>query len=302
MDDQLLTPFSKRRIARLAQAALESAGAVGTLPTPIEDVQRAVGIRERIDIAELPSDLLAQKPKAWDRVLGAALLTERIVFVDTSEPGPRQLFTEAHETGHLMCEWHEAALMLDGEETLFRAAQDRVEAEANYAASCLIFQGASIGARAVHEEPSIAVPLALASEYGASRHATLRFYVDEHPAAMALLVAGRYPSGNGSLPIWHTVESPAFLARFGRLTAHLPAGQLSACAVDGDPLGEIVAESRGASEPPRARLALHEPATGGRARFRAEAFFNGRCHFVLLCEHPASAMRGGVELQRAGDQ
>jgi hypothetical protein len=298
--DDPLGPFSRGRIARLAQELLTKAGALGILPTPIEAVQEALGIRERIDIAHLPDELAAQKPAGWDRVLGAAWLSERTVFIDTSEPAPRRLFTDAHETAHIMCGWHRAALMLDTEHTLFRDVHDRLEAEANYGASCLVFQGADFRGRALHEPTSIAVPLALAKAYGASRHSALHFYVDEHPSAVALLVAGRYPRADGSLPVWRTVESQAFLRRFGRLHRHLRLLGVSTADPAADPLGHLIAESRRASEPPALGVALYEPQTARRMRFRAEAFFNGRCHFVLLSERAPSGAGRLSGLQRCG--
>jgi hypothetical protein len=64
---------------------------------------------------------------------------------------------------------------------------------------------------------SIGTPIALAPEYGASLHATIRYYVLHHPEAVAVLVAGRLLNCGGSVPVWESVNSPSFLTRFGRL-------------------------------------------------------------------------------------
>jgi hypothetical protein len=256
----------------------------------MEAVQSAVGVEERIDVRDLPADLAAKKPPAWKRILGAVLFKERVVFVDTAEPEERQLFTDAHETTHLLCEWHEASLRLDGEETLFRDMTEQIEAEANYGASCLIFQGSRFHRRALHEQVSIRTPLALAPEYGASRHSTLHYYVDGHPDAVALLVAGRYPHGDGTLPIWRSVESQQFLRRFGRLRSHLPGGKLPVLEESPSPLAEIVNASRLAVDPPDTVVALLDVAGRGRTAFVAEAFFNGRCHLVLFTERRARTL------------
>ena len=98
----------------------------------------AVGVEEQLDISNLPADLEAKKPARWRRILGAIVFGERTVFVDRTQPQPRQLFTDAHEATHAMCPWHEATLLLDGESTMFRDVKDIIEAEANYGAGRLI--------------------------------------------------------------------------------------------------------------------------------------------------------------------
>jgi hypothetical protein len=52
------------------------------------------------------------------------------VFIDCDQPDSRQLWTEAHEGTHAMCEWHAPVLRLDNEETLFKELHPRIEAEA----------------------------------------------------------------------------------------------------------------------------------------------------------------------------
>ena len=100
----------------------------------------------------------------------------------------------------------------------------RSELEANADAWMLIFQRADFAARAAEGPCSIRTGLALAARYGASRHAALHHYVATHPAPLALLVAGRFPRRDGSLPVWRGVESAAFAARFGPIAARLAGG------------------------------------------------------------------------------
>lgn len=296
MIDEPLTPFTRQRIARLAEDALRRADVVGVFPTPMEAVQRASGVRERIDISKLPPELKAKKPPAWKRILGALWFGERTVFVDTSEPEPRRLFTDGHEATHAICDWHDEALKLDNEDTLFREVKDRIEAEANFGAGHLIFQGGRFHRRALKEQVSIRTPIGLAGEYGASRHAALHHYVDEHPDTVALLAAGRYPYCDGTLPIWRSVQSQEFLRRFGRLRNLLPGRQL-AISDDSAPLAEIVKASRTAIDPPSKVLGIPDR-DGTKVPFVAEAFFNGRCHFVFLAER--KARRLGRRVRFAG--
>jgi hypothetical protein len=295
--DEPLSPFTRQRIARLTERALRDAGVVGVFPTPVEAVQRVAGVRERVDIGSLPSEVIAKKPARLKRLLGALWFEERTIFIDTTQPETRVLFTDAHEAGHALCEWHEDVLRLDTEDELFRQLHAGVEAEANYAAGLIVFQGGRFHRRALADQVSIRAPLAIARDYGASRHAALHFYVQEHPDAVALLVAGRYPYGDGTLPVWRSVESPDFLRRFGRLRGLLPEGRLSIVEGANAPLAEIVKASRLAVDPPSKSIGV--PDKNGHVReFVAEAFFNQHCHLVFVAE--AKARRLGRRVRLAG--
>lgn len=117
-------------------------------------------------------------------------------------------FTEAHEIAHLLCPWHRAVVRLDTAGELFGELGVGSEAEANVAASELIFQGGRFAAEAAEHDRSLRTPLALADAYGASGHAAAHHYVERHAEPMALLVAGRWPDACGRLPVWRSVESP----------------------------------------------------------------------------------------------
>lgn len=288
-----ISPFTRQRIARLAEAALRDANVIGELPTPIAVVLEHLGVREQLDISRLPPELEARKPAGWKRVLGALWFTERTVFVDRSQPEPRQLFTDAHEAIHVMCDWHEPTLMLDDENTLFREAKVQVEREAGFGAAQLIFQGGRFHRRALLEQVSMRTPLALAADYGASCHATLHHYAEGHPDAVALLISGRFAQMDSTLPIWASVESQPFRQRFGSVEALLPNRQLS---IAEDALfADILAESLTAVDPPTKTIGVPDR-DGTKVAFVAEAFFNGRCHFVMLIDRRARKLGRRVRL------
>ena len=90
----------------------------GIIPTPLDVVAKAAGITEIIDISQLPRDIEARKPPALKRILGALLHREHVALVDLSQPEPRARLTEAHEIGHKVIPWHQAAFQLDDEERL----------------------------------------------------------------------------------------------------------------------------------------------------------------------------------------
>jgi hypothetical protein len=290
--------FSRRRIASLAEDALKRSGAVGVLPTALEVVQEAVGIEQRLDMSQLPAAVEAKKPRAWKRILGAYLRDEKVVFIDREQPPVRQVWTDGHEAAHAMCAWHGEILRLDNESTLFKALHPGIEEEANYGAGQLIFQGGRFHRRALLEQVSMRTPIAMASEYAASLHATLHYYAEEHPFAVALLIAGRFPYLDGTLPIWRSVESAEFRRRFGCLPGLLPGGALSIREGEGAPLAEIVRRSLLETDPPQAEVRVPD-LDGSPQKFVAEAFFNGRCHFVHVAEQKATRLGRRVRLAAA---
>ncbi len=125
---------------------------LGRLPTPLEEVQRAAGIVSRDDIAALPAGI-ATPGRA---LLGALWFERRTVYVDLAQPEPRRRFTDAHEAMHALCPWHEATLREDTEAELFRATRASIEAEANYGAAELIFQGRAFRERCARCPPTSA--------------------------------------------------------------------------------------------------------------------------------------------------
>lgn len=272
-------PFTRARIAGLCADALRRSGADGVLPTPLDAVLEAVGVRDRIELAQAPPIADAVR----DRLLGAIWFEERALFVDRRQSMPRRRFTEAHEAVHLLCPWHAAALRVDTASELFGALAQGIEAEANFGAGQLIFQGGRFHAEALADERSLRTVCALAGRFGASHHAAAHHYVDGHSEPVALIVAGRWPDPGGALPIWRSIESESFRRRFGPLTACLPAGRLVARDGPGAPLAGAIDEARRSSEPVAATLWLAD--RGGRRRpVRAEVLNNRHCHLVFVAE------------------
>jgi hypothetical protein len=95
--------------------------------------------------------------------------------------------------GHQIIPWHEAAFQLDDLERLLGTTRDQLETEAYLAGGHLIFQGQHFLKHALDYQVTIATPIALAPDYGASRHATIRYYALHHPDTVALLAARPMP-------------------------------------------------------------------------------------------------------------
>jgi hypothetical protein len=246
-------------------------------------------------MGKLPKALAAKKPSFMSRILGAYWHDERVVFIDRDQPECREFWTDAHEGTHAMCEWHAPILRLDNEDTLFKQLHPGIEAEANYGAGHLVFQGGRFHRRALQDQVSMRTPLELSNAYGASRHATLHYYVEEHPDAVGLLIAGRYPHADGSIPIWKSIESQEFLRRFGQLRDRLPNEKLSIVEGERAPLADILVAARTALDPPSKTIQIPDH---GRTKhpFVAEAFFNQHCYFVFVADQKATRLGRRVRL------
>jgi hypothetical protein len=267
--------FTHRRLEAIAEDALARAGVLGVLPTPLAALRPVAGIRAVERMPALPERVRTP----GRRLLGALWFEERAIFLEDGQSEPRRRFTEAHELMHALCPWHEAVLREDTSDELFRDTVDQIEAEANFGAALLLFQGRRFTERTAREPASIDTPLALAREYGASVHAALHHYVVTHAAALALLVVGRFPRRDGSLPVWRSIESHPYRRRFARAADATPDGLLP-----GSPLRALVEAARRSSEPPAARLPWRDPR--GRVR-RVLAHAHDNRHAFLVLVQPA---------------
>jgi hypothetical protein len=266
------TTFTSGRLERIAEDALRAAGVLGVLPTPLEALHPVAGIRALEPLPALPARIRTP----GRQLLGALWFEERTIFLEQQQPAVRRRFTEAHELMHAMCPWHEAVLREDTGDELFKATVDRIEAEANLGAGMLLFQGRRFAERAGGEPPSLSTPLALAPEYGASAHAAVHHYVLTHAAAVAMLVVGRFPQRDGSLPVWRRLESHRYRERFGGVAATIPGGLAA-----GSSLRELVEAARRASEPAVGALSWRRR-DGVVQRVVAHAHYNRHAFVVLL--------------------
>ncbi len=200
-------------------------------------------------------------------------------------------FIKAHETGHRIIPWHEASYYFDDEGRLIGNTEEKLELEANLAGAHLIFQGPRFFQKALDFERSLNTPLAIADDFGASLHATIRYYAEHHPDPIAVIIAGRYPRSNRVLPIWLSVESPAFRTSYGRLIDQLPDRQLRLS--DTSPFSELARAARLTSDVQADRMML-KATDGSMGKFNAEGFFNQRCLFLMVSPH--SLIRTGRRL------
>jgi hypothetical protein len=291
--DAEINDLARRQILGAAQSALSSAGVLGIVPTPLEALATSVEIDTIIDVSDLPAELEAKKPRAWRKILGAYLLPAKTVFVDFGQQEGRARFTTAHELGHRIVPWHENAY-LDDERRLFRDTEELLEKEANLAGAHLIFQGKPFFDRAMSFPVSISTPILLAGEFKASLHATIRYYIEHHPEAVAGLICGQHQRSDGTVPIFSAIESPRFRERYGAIGTRFAANELLLS--DPQPLASIVLQAREAVDPPSKTVSLFDR-NKERRQLTAEAFFNQRCYFIMLA--PGTRLRSGRRIRVA---
>ncbi len=286
MIEPVINELGRRQILAATQGVLRAAGVLGVVPTPLEAISKIVGLGDVVDISDLPPDLEAKKPAAWRRILGALMVRERTVFVDSTQSWPRRRFVEAHEYGHWLIPWQQATYHLDDERRLSPATRERYEVEANLAAAHLIFQGTEFVKRALDAKVGIQTPLALSAEFAASCHAAIRYYVEHHPDAVALLITGKIVGIDGAVPVFHRLESKVFRQRMGTVRDQFPAARLYVRGGDGQSFGDVLKASR-LETAPRKEMILYD-LRGDRRPFVVESFFNGRNYFLLLAERRAT--------------
>lgn len=148
------------------------------------------------------------------------------ILLDRNEPALKHRWNEAHEVGHSLLPWHEAMMHGDNEHTLSRHCAENIEAEANFAAGRMLF----LRDRFVEEARSSRVCFnslrVLYKRYGNTLASTLWRYVESFGndrAIVGLMTchphSSRQPAGFNPLqPCRHFIESPAFHARFNRLS------------------------------------------------------------------------------------
>lgn len=91
------------------------------------------------DSKKLGYKIIRYPVENWNK-LGFSLIRDhdRIIFTNTTSRLAREIFTLAHEIGHMQLHLNEATAFLDDDETISDKSDDEKEHEANYFAACLL--------------------------------------------------------------------------------------------------------------------------------------------------------------------
>lgn len=150
------------------------------------------------------------------------LQKENRIVIDSSLHELRKTWAAYHETVHKILPWHKAFYIGDTAQTLDPYYQERLDQEANFGASDLMFCGTAFSKMALDTKPHWNSIKLLSKQCRTSYPTTLRRYVEHsHDLPMAALV---------STPFWaetaedhpnrwrHFPRSKPFRNRFSRVT------------------------------------------------------------------------------------
>jgi Zn-dependent peptidase ImmA (M78 family) len=221
-------PDSQDEISALADHAIRKAGAIGRLPTPMDDLISAAGVRDEPNPNALQESFLASLAAsarngfqlALQKIRGIADLRERVVHVPNNSTPPRLLFAKGHELGHQVIPWQQMNIgYQDDNFSLSPETEDLFDIEANFFSAEVIFQGTGFRKRALDYKASLDTAFYLANEHGASKHATLRRLIEESDelVAAAFYWPNRYvldSNGRSILKLGTATCSPRFVTKY----------------------------------------------------------------------------------------
>ncbi|HST60497.1 MAG TPA: ImmA/IrrE family metallo-endopeptidase [Longimicrobium sp.] len=146
----------------------------------------------------------------------------RRILIDAELPTVKHRWTEAHEIGHSLIPWHAEMAHGDNELTLSLACEQQIEAEANFAASRLLFLQDSFRERLLSGDVTFGRVRALSREFGNTMTSTLWRTVETMPGSAFGMVSRHPRERYGSPPgewIQHFIPSNLFLERFPSVSA-----------------------------------------------------------------------------------
>jgi hypothetical protein len=224
------------------------------------------------------------------RLQALLFFDDRKVLLDKDLPRLKHDWASAHETGHQIIPWHREFCRGDTIFALDPAWREELEAEANYAASALLFCGEAFTADARDTEPCWSSIETLKRRYRRNLHSTARRYVRHGPELpMMLLISTAWwdpKPPDQPARVRHLVLSPDFESRF------LPP--------DPDDLRKVVDDrtlERRGGPVGEFRCQLRDK-NGDMQVFRAECFYN-TYYVITLLVHEGSTTDAIVTTNRA---
>jgi hypothetical protein len=230
-DDVTLTPSQYARVRKEAERALRQAGALGILPTPVDQIMavaRVVEVKEDVLSLGFLEKFRARVAaagqavkRAVTKVLGLFHASDGLVFINQSLMVVKKRFVGFHEAGHGFLPWQRPmyAIVEDCEKTLDGDTADLFDREANVFASEVLFQLDAFRDMADDERFEIWTPVRLAKQFHASNYSAVRQYVSKSHRACAVLVLNM-PEIVGQdgfrSTLRRAVQSPRFSEVFGR--------------------------------------------------------------------------------------
>jgi Zn-dependent peptidase ImmA (M78 family) len=221
---------SKSDIEAISMDLLKQSKSIDVFPTPVDSILRHVDLRieTKIDLSKVDKSFFGAFDESaakdfidsLNQVRGILDKKDRTIYLDKSQIPSRKNFVKLHETGHEVLYWQEKILAcFDNDETLHPSIKEEFEAEANYFASTILFQNDRFENEMSKLKFGIHAPMDLANVFGASKHATMRKYVECSDKRCALLVLEN-SSEKGQPPICSKKDffaSRNFIHTFGSI-------------------------------------------------------------------------------------
>ncbi len=249
---QIRVPRSASEITSEVKQLLRAAGVRNCLPTPKSGILACARLVEagELDLAEFRESFTERARdlfyRAFSKVRGFMDRRTELAYVDPSLPDPRKSFVTYHEVTHKILPWQHISYTEEDDASLSPQCIELFESEANFGAAEILFQCERFEREAQDYQASIASAVYLADRYGASRHATLRRFVERNRVPCLLLVLARTsrenPDGGTSFYVVYSVPSKPFTTQFGAppdLTFINPGDEIGGILNDGGQ-GEII--------------------------------------------------------------
>ena len=283
-DDSSLTPAQRLNVRRHARKALLEAGALGVLPTRVDQILEAANVQPVEDevlnerfLSKLRSKAGHALKRALSKVLGVFDAKSDLVFVDQLLKPVKKRFVMLHEAGHGFMPWQRAMydLVEDCDQALDPAAADLFDREANVFASEVLFQNDTFATMAADEKFEIWTPIRLARTFDASIYASIRQYVvkNDHCCAVLVLNPPTLSDDGFKATLRRVISSATFREKFGEYSwpnVYTPA----------DPLGALV--PLGPRKSSGKHLILLQDSNGLRHECIAESFTQTYQVFILI--------------------
>lgn len=140
------------------------------------------------------------------------------ILISKELPPKKQRWGEAHEVGHSIVPWHEAAMHGDRKQSLSPACEDQIEAEANFAAGRLLFLQDHFTTQLRGSPLTIEWVKTLSKIFGNTITSTLYRAVEAAESPVFGLVGQHPKQPLGEKPIRYFIRSRSFLDRFDGVT------------------------------------------------------------------------------------
>lgn len=216
---------SSDEINRISYDILKQCKAWGKLPTPVDDIIKFAELKfnDNPYITDIPRNYVSKSAdvlkKALRKINGILDRKEKIIYVDVNQLENRKRYVKLHEVGHEVLPWQKKyyEIIEDDEISISEQTKEDFESEANLFASATLFQLDRFVEEMNKLPLEIGSSMKLAEIFGASKHASLRRYVEYSRDRCALLVLKDLSVANMNCKKRDYFQSTKFTKSFGNI-------------------------------------------------------------------------------------